>query len=246
MFNRSHLSLGLVALVLIANTVPYRAATAVPVNGQELPTKENVFLKVMPLGDSITFGLFDPKYGAYRHLLGTLLEKDGFKFDFVGSLKSGDGIIPDPDNEGHSGWTINQIKHGIDTKGWLETYEPDLILLHIGTNDLRLHMAAAAPDNLSLLLDDILERLPRAHVIVARIIPARWGPVPGYEAYVAAIPGIVASKGPRVSMVNMENILTSSDYRDALHPNHDGYDKMARAWEPAIRAVLRAKRTTFQ
>jgi len=36
----------------------------------------------------------------------------------------------------------------------------------------------------------------------------------------------------------MQNILSKSDYADGLHPNANGYDKMARTWEPAIRTVL--------
>lgn len=91
----------------------------------------------MALGDSITWGLKDPEYGGYRHLLGTLLANDGYSFEFVGSMQSGTGIAPSANNEGHAGWTIQQIQKGIDSQGWLETYRPDVILLHIGTNDLR-------------------------------------------------------------------------------------------------------------
>jgi lysophospholipase L1-like esterase len=201
-------------------------------------SSQNLSIKVMPLGDSITLGTRDPSYGGYRHLLWTLLTNDGYKIDFVGSRHSGSGVIPDPDNEGHPGWTITEIKNGIDSGGWLETYKPDIILLHIGTNDIRQGNAASAPENLSTLLDDILARLPKTRVIVAQIIPFRRGPEKGHQSYNAAIPGIVASKGPRVSMVDMQNILSKSDYAEGLHPNADGYDKMARAWEPAIRAVL--------
>ncbi len=195
-------------------------------------------VKIMPLGDSITFGSPDRSYGGYRHLLGSLLTNDGYLFDFVGSRESGNGVIPHPENEGHPGWTILQIKNGIDSDGWLETYQPDIILLHIGTNDIRRGDAASAPGNLSALLEDILARLPQTHVIVAQIIPFRRGPERGHQSYNDAVAAIVASKGPRLSMVDMQTILAPSDYADGLHPNAGGYDKMARAWEPAIRAVL--------
>jgi len=191
----------------------------------------------MPLGDSITLGTPDQSYGGYRHVLGILLAKDGYTIDFVGSQRSGNRSIPDPDNEGHPGWTIAQIKSGIDVDGWLETYKPDIILLHIGTNDISHGNAASAPDNLSALLDDMLARLPKVRVIVAQIIPFRRGPDQGHQSYNRAIPGIVASKGPRVSVIDMQNILSMSDYADGLHPNASGYDKMARAWETALRAM---------
>jgi lysophospholipase L1-like esterase len=199
-------------------------------------------LKIMPLGDSITFGSPDRAYGGYRHALGALLAKDGYAINFVGSQRSGIGIIPNPDHEGHSGWTIAQIKSGIDTDRWLEAYRPDIILLHIGTNDLRRGDAAAAQTDLSALLDDIRSRLPEARIIVAQIIPFRRGPDPAHRAYNAAIPAMIAAKGALVSMVNMEAILAAEDYADGLHPNDGGYDKMARAWEAAIRdALARAK-----
>jgi lysophospholipase L1-like esterase len=194
-------------------------------------------IKIMPLGDSITFGTHDPGYGGYRHLLRTLLINDGYAVNFVGSQKGGKAV-PDSANEGHPGWTITQIQDGIDTEGWLETYQPDLILLHIGTNDIRRGDADAAPGRLSALLDDILRRLPQTHVIDAQIIPFRRGPEQGQQAYNAAIPGIVAAKGPRVSIVDMQNILSRDDYADGIHPNADGYDKMARAWKPAIGAAV--------
>ena len=196
-------------------------------------------LKIMPLGDSITWGTPDPDAGGYRRLLGTLLLRDGYNFVFVGSGRSGTHVVPSPDNEGHPGWTINQIKRGIDSNGWLETYQPDLILLHIGSNDLRplIGRDATAPGDLSALLDDILTRLPNARVIVAQIIPSRAGPDAVHQAYNASIPRIAASKGARVSVVDMSRILAPSDYADGLHPNASGYDKMARTWERAIRAV---------
>ncbi len=191
-------------------------------------------LKIMPLGDSITFGWVDVNYGGYRRLLGTLLTADGYDFSFVGSQKSGVGVLPDPDNEGHPGWTIPQLKNGIDSAGWLETYRPDLILLHIGTNDLHKGLGSEAAANLSALLDDILQRLPQARVIVAQIITVKTGPTKDHQAYDAAIPEIAASKGARVSVVDMSRLLVPADYADTLHPNATGYDKMAHAWETAI------------
>lgn len=191
-------------------------------------------IKIMPLGDSITFGTRDPAYGGYRHLLQGLLINDGYKIDFVGSQRSSNASA----NEGHPGWTIQQIKDGIDSRGWLETYQPDIILLHIGTNDIRQGKETSAAVNLSWLLDDILKRLPKTHVIVAQIIPFRRGPESGHQFYNNAIPEIVASKGPRVSTVDMRNILSKDDYADGLHPNSSGYDKIARAWEAPVRKVL--------
>jgi lysophospholipase L1-like esterase len=195
-------------------------------------------IKIMPLGDSITYGTPNPGYGGFRRVLGMLLAKDGYTIQFVGSQHNGNEAVPDPNNEGHPGWTTAQIKHGIDANGWLETADPDIVLLHIGTNDIRLGGATLAPANLSALLDDILARAPRARVLVAQIIPARRGADAVHATYNEAVQRIVASKGPRAALVDMRKVLSPTDYADALHPNPGGYDKMARAWETALRPIL--------
>ena len=217
--------------------MPSPTATLTPsatVTLEATATVQLICLKIMPLGDSITFGEGAVTYGGYRNLLGVLLANDGYMVDFVGSQQTGIGVIPDPDNEGHGGWKIMNIKDAIDSEGWLEIYQPDIILLHIGTNDINRGYAASAPENLSALLDDILLRLPEARIIVAQIIPYSSGPLEEHTAYNAAIPGIIASKGPRVSVVDMQNILSQDDFADTYHPNAGGYDKMARAWQAAI------------
>jgi len=194
-------------------------------------------LKIMPLGDSITYGEGIPSYGGYRHLLGALLERDGIQYDFVGSQKSGEDALPDPDNEGHPGWRISNIREAIATEGWLEIYQPDIILLHIGSNDLRYGNQVYASRKLSALLDDILVRLPETHVIVARIIRTRWGSDSKHIYYNNKIPEVVASKGPHVSMVDMQDVLSKYDFTTLYHPSPKGYDKMAHAWESAILAL---------
>jgi hypothetical protein len=126
-----------VAAVLVCFDLFARSLTA--------PDARDV-IKIMPLGDSITAG---DRYGGYRRLLYDLLTRDGIRFEFVGSLKGGD--IPNAHHEGHSGWRIDQIESGI-AGGWLDTYRPDLVLLHIGTNDIWQHKGANASARLSLLI----------------------------------------------------------------------------------------------
>jgi lysophospholipase L1-like esterase len=219
-----------------ATAVPQLTVTVTPF----CEPLQKTSLKIMPLGDSITYGEGIPGYGGYRNLLGALLESDGYIIDFVGSQQSAEEVLPDADNEGHPGWTISNIKRGIDSEGWLETYQPDIILLHIGSNDLLgsddspYGNTAYAPDDLSALLDDILARLPGTHIIVAQIISTRWGANANHRFYNDAIPDIIASKGPRVSVVDMRNILSKSDFATLYHPSPKGYDKMAHAWESAI------------
>ncbi|HMU92525.1 MAG TPA: SGNH/GDSL hydrolase family protein [Anaerolineales bacterium] len=214
------------------NPVPVATETATPSCVDAL-----LQVKIMPLGDSITYGEGDPNRGGYRTKLAEFLLEDGIAFDFVGSQRSGEAVLADPDNEGHPGWRITNIKDAIASEGWLETYQPDIILLHIGSNDLRNGRGIYARDHLSALLDDILVRLPHVHVIVAQIIPTRWGSEIDHQIYNNAIPNVAASKGGQVSVVDMQEILVKDDFMTLYHPSTSGYEKMAQAWRAAIHAL---------
>jgi len=63
-------------------------------------------IRFLPLGGSITYGLGSSHGNGYRDALHKLLEP-GNTVDFIGSVKAGQ--MSDNDNEGHSGWTIDQI-----------------------------------------------------------------------------------------------------------------------------------------
>src|SRR5437868_6298425 len=65
-------------------------------------------IKIMPLGDSITYGAYSSTGGGYRFHLWNDLRVRGFPVDFVGSVKTGPASF-DRENEGHPGWKINQI-----------------------------------------------------------------------------------------------------------------------------------------
>lgn len=201
--------------------------------------ESNGGVRVMPLGDSITDGVTIP--GAYRIGLWRRFVNDGYKVDFVGSLSNGPAELGDHDHEGHSGWRIDQIDANI--VGWLRTYTPHTVLLHIGTNDvLQNHDLANAPARLSALIDHITATVPTAEVFVATIIPlANSGQEANARTFNAAIPGIVQGKvnaGEHVHLVDMHAALTTADLvSDGIHPNATGFDKMAATWYSALRSV---------
>src|SRR5437879_7205666 len=65
-------------------------------------------IRILPLGDSITHGWIVP--GGYRLPLYQLLTNAGYNVDFTGTqTDNGAPGLPDPDHEGHPGWTIRQI-----------------------------------------------------------------------------------------------------------------------------------------
>ena len=130
----------------------------------------------------------------------------------------------------------------VDFVGWLNTYQPHTVLLHIGTNDiLQNDDVANAPSRLSGLIDHITATLPSAEVLVAQIIPlANSGQNAEVRTYNAAIPGIVSAKvsaGKHVHLVDMYDALTTADLADGVHPTAGGYDKMAAVWYSALQSV---------
>ena len=107
--------------------------------------------KIMPLGASITkgssSGVIDEEFQvSYRKALYDKLKAAGYVVNndiFVGSLISGESVANfDPDHEGHPGWRTDEIVTGrtASMEGnlaeWLMTAKPNIILLHIGTNEL--------------------------------------------------------------------------------------------------------------
>ncbi len=208
------------------------AAAAVPA-GAAVTTRP---IRIMPLGDSITWGEGSATTSSYRApLFNRLTAGAGYAVDFVGSQRS--GALPDTDNEGHSGWRIDQIAASAD--GWLATYQPDVILLHIGTNDMNQnYQVATAPQRLGGLIDQILAARPAATVLVAKIVPALDATIQArINAFNAAVPGVVASRGARARLVDLST-LAAADLKDTLHPNDTGYARMAVRWYTALEPVL--------
>ncbi len=190
----------------------------------------------MPLGDSITWG--EGTTGdSYRAALANEVQGDGHGLDMVGGGRN--GVAPDPDNEGHSGWRIDNIDGIVDSV--MGTYRPNVVTLEIGTNDLgQQYQVPTAPDRLHALVDHIVRDAPDATVLVASVIVSTSSveePLRG--PFNAAIPGIVAAEqalGRHVAYVDM-SALTTGDLADALHPNDSGYRKMADAFHAGIVAA---------
>lgn len=210
------------------------AAGATLVQPSPVYAESNGGVKIMPLGDSITDGF--NVAGSYRTALWQKLVAGKYTVDFVGSLSNGPKALGDHDHEGHSGWTISQV----DAKvvGWLKTYQPRTILMHIGTNDMY-GSASTAAAGLGTLIDHITTQAPNAELFVAQIIPMPRN-AQTVQAFNSQIPGLVktrANAGKHVHVVDMYSKLTTADLADGVHPNATGYSKMADAWYTALLSV---------
>lgn len=204
-------------------------------------------VRYMPLGDSITDGYGIP--GAYRTVLWQqLVETDHDRIDFVGSLHGGPPALRDQDHQGLVGWCIDGpcrengkddvIKH-IDR--WVVDYQPDIISIHLGTNDLATgSTGVTTAERLDHLVAQIYTARPGIFVVLVQPIPMAVDQAQ-HDAYVSRIPLIAADyrdQGRRIAVADLSRTLTlPDDYRDRLHPTQQGFDKMGLALAPVIHAA---------
>ncbi|MDJ0675714.1 MAG: GDSL-type esterase/lipase family protein [Calothrix sp. MO_167.B42] len=194
-------------------------------------------LTIMPVGDSITEGYLESDTGGYRDDLHGLLTNKGYNVDFVGNRSRGDGNF-DNDHAGVSGERIDQVSDRMD--GLLDTYQPDIVLLMIGTNDiLQNNNLEDAPNRLSNLIDQITNQSPDTQVFVSSIPPDKNPERQELvDQYNALIPDIVESKraeGKNVVFVDTHSSMNTGDLEDDVHPTPTGNNKIARSWYEAIR-----------
>jgi lysophospholipase L1-like esterase len=193
-------------------------------------------VKIMPLGDSITFGIGSTNYNGYRKPLYDKLTAAGYKFDFVGSQANGD--FPDPSHEGHSGWHADGCSD--PEKGnllpnvynWLEAApDTDVILLHIGTNDIT--YGGQNANEVSDILDEIDRFSADIKVVLALIINRQTYSLETTQFNID-LNNMAQSRiasGDDIIVVNMESALNyETDMADNVHPNDAGYEKMADVW----------------
>ncbi|MFG1811587.1 ricin-type beta-trefoil lectin domain protein [Streptomyces sp. NPDC049040] len=233
-YRKAGLVVAMAAAVGMGTALPVAAAGAsAPAPAAAAPAS----LRLMPLGDSITWGVGSPSGNSYRGFLWNELAAEGHAQDFVGSGRN--GPMSDPDNEGHSGWRIDQIDSITDSV--MAQYRPNVVTLEIGTNDLNgLYEVGTATDRLSALIDRITNDAPDATVLVGTLIVSNSGnEEPLRPAFNAKLPGIVQAKqaaGKHVRLVDM-SALTTADLSDALHPNDNGFSKMADAFNAGVQAA---------
>lgn len=211
--------------------------------------------KIMPLGDSITFGdSYNPPPDnlkhAYRNYLWYSLNDNNYEVDFVGTRRSGWSVTPpfDPDNEGYPGWSSFDISHIVYNK--LVATRPDIILLHIGSNDIWIPNNKDNPriDGVNNILNEIdrYERNSHHHikVILATIIDRTYHPpfTNLFNNKLRALANQRIRNGDDIILVDMQHgahlIYNSTDFQDPTHPNDNGYRKMARVWYDALSRVL--------
>jgi len=196
-------------------------------------------VRIMPLGDSITQGY----HTSYRDPLWSALREAGWKVDFVGTMKSnyGGGGPPrgyDTDHEGHWGWHADEVMERIAE--WAERSNPDIVLLHLGTNDVGtghdpLETAGEVAQVIALLRD----QNPGIHVLLALIIPVDHAAanknIREYNEALAETAALLDRDSSRVLVVDQfSGFDAAADTYDGVHPNENGNRKMADRWFSAL------------
>lgn len=195
--------------------------------------------RILPLGDSITDGFTTP--GGYRMELFSLALENGKDITFVGGSTNGpsmvDGVAFPQNHEGHSGWTIQQIDD-ITPSPALDV-DPNIILLHIGTNDM-IQSLGGAEGRLVALVDQILENAPDALLVVSSIVPYP-GAASAVDSFNATIEPLVnerADAGAHILFADQFTGFPTSELADGVHPTPDGYARMAGVWYDVIESYL--------
>lgn len=208
-------------------------------------------LRILPFGDSITYGVIgsttDTESGGYRTLLQDRLALAEVVVDMVGSGQNGPARI-DPDHEGHRGFTLNQLDT-IDA-GAIAAGSPDAILLMAGTNDSAKDTSTTMIADLRALIVSITKAAPDATVFVASIPPVRVGQQPQVrsdrvDAYNDKMPALIAelaASGRKIVFVDMRDLevadISAPPIDSGLHPNARGYAKIADHWYDAMEVHL--------
>jgi lysophospholipase L1-like esterase len=195
-------------------------------------------IKIMPMGDSITKGEFGSTDDTgYRRLLYHLLEDSGYDVNFVGSLTSGIPLDFDRDHEGHNGYKINEL----EANTYLTDNPAHIVLLHIGTNDIRKDPSYTTSGEVEALLDeiDLWETVNNrsAIVILAEIINTQGHVCPDSSTTTTFNNNVKAMAeartNDRIVLVDMEcsaDLNYFTDIADDVHPNDAGFEKMAEKW----------------
>ena len=180
---------GLAALIAAVTGLSSLAVGTVSAAPAAAENEEAV--KILSLGDSITDGYWTS--GAYRKYMYHDLEQMGYNIDMVGPKGSnsntftynGQSVSYDDNNAGYSGYAIQEMTTKEHRSGILETiqgtwyngqnmiaaYQPDIVLLQIGTNDILSNYNDGITDRLENLVNVILQDLDADSTVFVSTIP---------------------------------------------------------------------------
>ena len=182
----------------------------------------------------------------FRLRLANLLETGGNNVTYVGDVNH--GTMSNNACEAYPGRNIDEVARiANDSSAWKAT--PNVVLVHLGTNDCRMapyrarlngSTAHKAAIDFTELLTEIGKRDPSTLVIASTLIRNL---VPSVntclDAFNELLPPVVAQAkdgGQKVVLVDMHDAVPTSDINatDYTHPTDAGYEIMAGVWYQGI------------
>ena len=194
------------------------------------------------MGDSITqAGNGRP---GYRRELWFLLQAGGYEVDFIGSHRAFHNSVPDKywdfdlDHEGHWAWQAGEILQQLG--GWLSRYTPDLVLMHLGTNDFdRGQGNASTISELADIIDKLRQDNARVNILLATIIPMKDKDTSSLNREILKLAQSKDKADSRVKVVDQYSGYDPiTDNYDNWHPNSSGEEKLADKWYAAMLPFL--------
>ena len=212
-------------------------------------------IRILPLGDSITEGRSNSQLSpTYRFYLWELLEGAGANVDFVGSRfgVQDSGNLPsgtfdpggdwDKDHEGHQGWTADNLLNGLhagdgNITEWMTDFNPDIVLLHAGTNDIAITGDSDTQilADLTALINEIRVQNPNVTIVMSNLIGSAN---PTWNARINSLnpklPGLASSLSTAQSPILFSDANAGFNINtmlvDNLHPNPLGQRHLADAF----------------
>ncbi|KLJ13064.1 hypothetical protein EMPG_11974 [Blastomyces silverae] len=202
-------------------------------------------VKIMPLGDSITAAP-----GCWRALLWKKLQDSGMNnTDFVGSQPGHKcGFDYDSENEGHSGFKATSIATKKQLPPWLKKAGPDIVMMHLGTNDMwRKGSPKKTIKAFSTLVKQMRKNNPNMVILVAQIIPMNPSDCKGCSKVARQLNRAIAkwapTKSTKKSPITVVDCFTGfdtgKDTKDGVHPNKSGDKKLAECWFEPLSAAIK-------
>lgn len=166
--------------------------------------------------------------------------------DFVGQFTDTFAAVDFASNAQHSAFGGSLLSIGILSRCLADvtTYTPDVVVLEGGTNDAIVDSAPAATirDRMGACIDAVLAASATVRVIVVTDPRISSTTYPAQSAvlvaYNALLPALVASKGGRVRLVDLYQLVSDAGMFDSLHPNSVAHLRIGEELAVAIAGVL--------
>lgn len=190
-------------------------------------------VKIMPLGDSITDCDF------WRTTLFNKLKDNGYNVESVGCQYGG--------HEGHSGMLVTDLAQTTQLSTWLSSTNPDIVMMHFGTNDCWCDKGSTAILNAyTTLVKQMRANNPNMIIVVAQITPLQPNDSADYisrakdldEHMVGWAADLTTEASPIILCDQFTGFVPSTDTYDGVHPNSIGSAKMVTNWYNTLTPIL--------